>query len=274
MAAADADGTAGTLGSNSDIEGLFPSVWKFFASVGRFLMKLIIAITLAASMAGCPTESEHLASPAATYDASWYKIESWGGEYPNGFTMATDITINIRGRPDLDAPKSISCVLRKGATYHPWNDKRVISDRLEFVSFTKIETYELKASSTVELSPQSGDGNTTTEFKKGDRWSYLADLAEGNFLIKFGDKIYIAGQDLYEKSIKVEAPVNSGQKSISSEKSAHEWLKLKCANDTVGWIFFNEIKNAPGLTGPNIVGYGIAADLQSHPKSAAKKPHR
>jgi len=73
---------------------------------------------------------------------------------------------------------------------------------------------------------------------------------------------------LYEKSTKVEASGNSDQ-------STHdEWLRLKCANGAIGWIFFNEIKNAPGLTGPNIVGYGIAAGLQSHPKSAAKKPHR
>src|SRR5262245_52931371 len=86
------------------------------------------------------------AGPAFSYDASWYKMKDWSGEYPDGFTLAADVTINIRWRLDLGAPKSISCVLRKGSTYHEWNKKRVVSDRLEFVSFTKIVTYELEAS--------------------------------------------------------------------------------------------------------------------------------
>jgi hypothetical protein len=193
------------------------------------------------------------AGPAFSYDASWHKAKGWSGEYPNGFRMATNVTINIRGSLDLDAPKSISCVLRKGSTYHQWNKKRVVSDRLEFISFTKVETYELKASFAVEVWRRSDSRNTTIEFKKGDRWSYLAYIAEGNFLIKFGDKTYVAAQDLYETSTEVEAPVNSDQSTYD------EWLKLKCANGTVGWIFFNEIKNAPGFSKANIIEYGVAS---------------
>jgi hypothetical protein len=70
------------------------------------------------------------AGPAFSYDASWYKAKSWSGEYPNGFTMTADVTISIRGSLDLDAPKSISCALKKGSTYHVWNKKRVVSDRV------------------------------------------------------------------------------------------------------------------------------------------------
>ena len=36
---------------------------------------------------------------------------SWAIRYPNGFTMATDVAINIRAKPDPDAPKSVSCDL-------------------------------------------------------------------------------------------------------------------------------------------------------------------
>jgi hypothetical protein len=150
------------------------------------------------------------------------------------------------------------------------------SDRLEFISFTKIAAYELKAGFTVEVSRESDGRNTTIEFKKGDRWSYLAYLAEGNFLIKFGDTVYVAGQDLYDESIEVETPVTSDRNTY------HEWLKLKCANGTVGWIFFNEIKNTPGFSKANISGYGVAGDLPSQPKSPSQRvimssppsPHR
>ena len=215
------------------------------------------------------------AGPASSYDASWYRARGWSGEYPNGFTMATDVTINIRGSPDLDVPKSMSCVLRKGSTYHQWNKKRIVADRLEFISFTKIKTYELKASFTVEVSRESDGRNTTIEFKKGDRWSYLAYLAEGNFLIKFGDTVYVAGEDLYDESTEVEAPVKSDRSRYD------EWLKLKCANGTVGWIFFNEIKNTPGFSKANISGYGVASDRRPEPKSPSQRvilsspsPHR
>jgi len=215
------------------------------------------------------------AGPAFSYDASWYRARGWSGEYPDGFTMAMDVTFNIRGNPDLDAPKSMSCVLRKGSTYHQWNKKRAASDRLEFISFTKIATYELKAGSTVEVSRESDGRDTTIEFKKGDRWSYLAYLAEGNFLIKFGDTVYVAGQDLYDESTGIETPVTSDRNTY------HEWLKLKCANGTVGWIFFNEIKDTPSFSKANISGYGVASDLPSQPKSPSQRailsspsPHR
>jgi hypothetical protein len=224
-------------------------------------MKVIPAIVLAASIAGCLTASEGLDRPTSKYDASWYKANGWSGEYPDGFTMTGNVTTKIRERLNLDAPKSISCMLRKGATYHQWNKRRAISDRLEFISFTKVETYKLDASFTVELRRQSDGDDTTIQFKKGDQWLYLAGLAEGTFLIKFNDTIYIADQNLYEKSTKVEAPVDG------AESTYDEWLKLRCANGAVGWILFNEIKDSPDFAAPNLVGYGYASDLQSQPKA-------
>src|SRR5690348_10914559 len=83
------------------------------------------------------------ATSASAYDASWYRATSWSGEYPNGFTVAADVTVNIRASPVPEAAKSRPCLLREGATYHEWNKKRVRSDKLEFVSFTKISTYAL-----------------------------------------------------------------------------------------------------------------------------------
>jgi hypothetical protein len=227
-------------------------------------MKVTSTIVVAASLAGL-TPSHGLDRPTAKYEASWYRANGWSGEYPDGFTMASNVTIKMRGSPNFDAPKSISCVLRKGATYHQWNKKRVISDRLEFISFTKIETYELNASFTVDLRRQSDGDDTTVQFKKGDQWLYLAGPAEGAFLVKFNDTIYIADQDLFQKSTRVESPVND------DESTYDEWLKLKCANGAVGWILFNEIKDGPEFAAPNITGYGHASDLQSQAKTPAHK---
>jgi hypothetical protein len=77
--------------------------------------------------------------------------------------------------------------------------------------------------------------------------------------------VYVAGQDLYDESTEVEAPVKSDRSTYD------EWLKLKCANGTVGWIFFNEVKNTPGFSKANISGYGVASDLQSQPKSPSQR---
>ena len=88
-----------------------------------------------------------------------------------------------------------------------------------------------------------------------------ASLAEGTFLIKFNDTIYIADQDLYEKSTKADTPVNG------DESTYDEWLKLRCANGAVGWILFNEIKDGLDFAAPNISRHGYANDLQSQPKA-------
>jgi hypothetical protein len=77
-----------------------------------FGMKVFPTIVLAASVAGCLTASQGLDRPNAKYDASWYRANGWSGEYPDGFTMASNVTAKIRGSLYLDAPKSIACVLR------------------------------------------------------------------------------------------------------------------------------------------------------------------
>src|SRR5262249_58886585 len=126
-------------------------------------MKRVVAMIVAASVGGCLTGAEYFGSPAdapppggppepgrasvpaspVKYDASWYKAEYWGREYPDGFTVDDDMTLRIRATPQVGAPKAKSCALTKGATYHPWNKKRVAADHLKFVTFTRIVTFEL-----------------------------------------------------------------------------------------------------------------------------------
>jgi hypothetical protein len=92
-----------------------------------------------------PAEPGRASGPASPvkYNASWYRAEYWGREYPDGFTVDDDVTLGIRATPAIGAPKSVSCALRKGATYHPWNKKRVAADHLKFVTFTRIATFEI-----------------------------------------------------------------------------------------------------------------------------------
>jgi hypothetical protein len=204
-------------------------------------------------------------SGRSQYDSSWYMATGWSGEYPHGFTMATDVTINIRAMLDPDAPKSVSCFLRKGATYHEWNTGRVASDHLKFVSFTKIKTYVLKTDFTSYLERTSANRSVLIKFKKGDQYSYLFYIGEGNFLIRFRDTIYIAGEGLAEQSTEI------GKSSYDG--GYNEWLKLQCANGAVGWILFSEIKDTRGFLEPNITDYGSASDQPLGDGTADSKVH-
>ena len=202
------------------------------------------------------------AMPAFAYDSSWHREANWSGEYPHGFTMSADAVINIRERLDPDAPRSVSCLLKKGATYHIWNKQRVASDQLEFVSFTKIVAFEVKADTTARVWRRSDNGKAVINLRKGDRWSFIYYLAEGAFLMKFRDAVYVVTQgavkeneDLVGNSVKVK-PLNN-----SAQREYDEWMKIKCANGSVGWIFMKDIEAVKSFSNPKIVEYGVARDL-------------
>ena len=114
--------------------------------------------------------------------------------------------------------------------------------------------YRLNASFAAPVERKSDGRSVVLKFKKGDQYSYLAYGAEGSFLIRFRDTIYIAGQDLAEHSIGV------GEPADSNEDTYDEWLKLKCANGAVGWILVGDVQNSPGFTTLNITEYGSASD--------------
>jgi len=217
------------------------------------ILSIAIVMTAAATLdpawAG-PVEA--LVSPSP-YDASWHRENFWSGEYPNGFTMAANLTIPIRLRLDPAAAKSLSCRLKRGATYHVWNKSRVTSDRLRFISYTRIETYQLKADYKTNLTRTSDREPIDVGFKSGDRWSLLAPLYEDMFLMEAGNTTYFASQDLIDHSEKLGVSV---EKHIVQD----EWLGLTCANGTAGWILLGEIKDNPGFADPNIAGYGEAKD--------------
>ena len=167
--------------------------------------------------------------------------------------MVTDASIEIRSNLHPKAPKSITCFLKKGATYHPWNKTRIASDGLKFVSFTKITTYQLNSNFNAEVELKPSGRMSVIKFKKGDRWSYLAYLAEGSYLMSVAGKVYIGGQDLIGNSTEVGSQRND-------KDGYDEWLGLKCANAAVGWILLRDVQDAPGFGQANITEYGKAED--------------
>ena len=191
---------------------------------------------------------------ASGYDASWYKTGFWAGEYPRGVTLTKNVTTQIRAEPDPDAPTAIGCALEKGATYHPWNEKRVVSSGLEFISYAPIVTYEIKKPSTFTLRDEKTDTEIKISFGKGDEWTYLTYYAEGMFKMTFKGTSYTAEQDL------IEASKEKGGKASQKARETDEWLKLTCANGASGWLLLGEVLGQPGFSEPEILDYGKASD--------------
>ncbi len=191
---------------------------------------------------------------ASGYDASWYKAGFWAGEYPHGVTLKKNVTTQIRAEPDPHAARSIGCTLEKGATYHPWNEKRVVSSKLKFISYAPIVTYEIEKPSTITLRDEKTDTEVKLSFGKGDEWTYLTYYAEGMFKMAFKGTSYTAEQEL------IEASKEKGGKASQKARNVDEWLKLTCANGASGWLLLGEVLGQPGFSEPEILDYGKASD--------------
>jgi hypothetical protein len=192
-------------------------------------------------------------APALAYDDTWYRSNGWGGEYPNGFTMTADTAIEIRADADPASTAGIACLLNRDATYHQWNQPRVEKDKLEFVTFSKIEAYRLKKNFTADAQPNDGSKDVKLRFRKGDQWEFLTYIGEGFFLMRYRGAVYQAGQELVEASNPLGA---------SDAHQVDEWLNLTCANGATGWLLFADTEDKPGFGPPNITDYGNATDGQ------------
>ncbi len=192
--------------------------------------------------------------PREYYGDGWYRSDGWGGEYPTGFTVLAATTLELRGSPDPRVAASIPCAFAPKTTYHPWNQPRVASDGLEFITFTRKEDFVLTAPFSVEVYDNAGAAKTL-DLKPGDRWTFLAYIGEGYFVMGYDGVEYQAGQDLIEQS-------RSAGPEYPPEESTDEWLGLACQGGTVGWLLMGEIVDLPAFGPPNITGYGDAADAQ------------
>lgn len=192
---------------------------------------------------------------AAGYDDRWYEMPYWPGEYADGFTLTEDVTVDIRREPDPDLARTVLCEMRAGATYHPWNLERVEADGLEFRSYSLIAEYEVAMPIDALLYRQSDGEELVVALAPGQRWEYLAYMAEGFFFLRLDGDVYQAGQDVIEASKELGPGAEAG-------RSPDQWLKLTCANGATGWLLLGDVAGAPGFDAPEITNYGNAADRE------------
>ena len=189
----------------------------------------------------------------SAYDESWHRSPFWSGEYPGGFSVLKDVTVELRPALDPAADKTIACDLPAKATYQPWNSARVEAQGLHFVSFTRVEEYRIKEAYTASFYRSEDGTMVELAFEAGDVWRDLVYYGEGAFLMEFEGVRYDGDQSLHD----VSEPVKP-----DAERGYEEWLRINCPNNQWGWLFMGDVAADEVTFGaPNITGYGEAADL-------------
>ena len=210
-------------------------------------MKIIGLALVAALLAGAPA----LAQDIEDYDDSWHRASFWSGEYPAGFTVVKDTTIQLRPRLDPKAEKTIACDLPARATYQPWNRERVEEQGLTFISFTRIGDYKVTKPFEGTLYRNLDATEVKVSLQPGDTWRYLVYFGEGAFLMEYDGVRYDGSQDLVDNS-----------QQMGDAAGYHEWLRINCPNNQWGWLFMGDISlDDDNFASPNITGYGEAKDL-------------
>ena len=195
-----------------------------------------------------------LPAAAQAYDAAWYKTDFWAGEWPNGFTLKEDVTTKLRARPDKAAARIIDCALKRGETYHQWNQDRVLSSRLDFVTFVRKVKYVIKTPGKFDVQDEKTKADVSLSLKAGEEWTYLTYYGEGYFRMEYKDRVYGADQSLFEHS-----KTKSGKRA-EDEHAEDEWLNLLCANKAKGWLLYTDIAEHPVFERPDFPEYGKAVD--------------
>lgn len=185
------------------------------------------------------------------YNASWGQFDFWSGEYPNGFAV-TEAGISVMGHTEIrrDAEPTVSCPLPHKATYSPWNNERIESDKLEFASF--VYQVPITINEDVTVDTYLGDVAVKLNLKAGDVLTYRTYLGEGYFMAeKDGDEYEIGQSDLPESTVFGDSPPDE------------EWLRVTCADDgsTRAWLRYEDAMAKAGIERYNYLGYGEAADL-------------
>jgi hypothetical protein len=210
-------------------------------------MPKVLLCALAAALLATPAFAQSVES----YDEGWYRAEFWSGEYPNGFTVLKDTTLMLR--PSLSSPdKTVDCPLPAKATIHQWNADRARDMGLTFVQFSEISEWEVAKAYEGPFYSEFDATETTLSLKPGDRWRYLVYYAEGTFLMEYDGVEYTSDQSLVDAS-----------KQLNDANRSDEWLRLNCPNNMWGWLYLPDVvMDDETITGPNIVEYGRAADLE------------
>jgi len=193
-------------------------------------------------------------APVQAYDDSWHKTDFWAGEYPEGFTLKQDVVTKIRKEPDHETEPGVDCALKKGETYHQWNEERVKASKLEFATYVKKIVYVITQPATLILQNEKTESDEKRDFEYGDEWTYLTYYAEGAFRMEYKGAVYTAEQELFEYS------QEKGVVGPNSNHEQFEWMKLTCANGKTGWLLYEDVFKLPHFDKPEFPEYGRAID--------------
>jgi hypothetical protein len=198
----------------------------------------------------------------AGYDQTWFKWQSWSGEYPKGFAATKPRTVLMgRAAMDKDLPRGVTCELPYRGVIHPWNRIRTRKSQIKFYSFTKI--IRLRAKEDFEFEVQGDDGTSVKQpIKKGDVIEYVHPLQEDFFQVRINGKQQVATEDLFEHVDHV----------ANTEFVEDDWALLTCENGVRAYIYvpdaIHQALNEPDNfvreikeVGPGMPGYGKARDL-------------
>ena len=197
-----------------------------------------------------PVEPEKETVPSG-YDENWHVSAGWPGEYPAGFAVTSSgIIAKGTSMPSLEQERPIECVLQQFANYHPWNQERNSSDSLDFYSANKIRTYTMAKDIDVYVYEENGD--KTLSIPAGDTIRYLANYAEGQGLFEYKGVAY-EGDVTGFQGDNIQGPPATGM--------LHNWVNVKCANDTRAWLRLDEVIAQDGIEDSFSSDWGAAFDL-------------
>ncbi|MEM9676596.1 MAG: hypothetical protein AAF890_00950 [Pseudomonadota bacterium] len=183
--------------------------------------------------------------------SNWRAREGWPGEYPSGFTVVDTHTRTLRASPNTAAATKVACTFQKGATYHVWNNTRVKSQGLRFVSFQEITTFKVDAPTEVYIIGAQADPKQIT-LAKDAVWNSIHYLAEGIHIAEHEGVSYEADQALFQNSTQISGPKNP---------QSQEWMGMTCDDGQTGWLNMDDVRKEKRFTTPNVQEYGKASDL-------------
>jgi hypothetical protein len=181
------------------------------------------------------------AENAQTATAEYYELDTWIGEYPNGYELYSDVSVATVTSPS-NAKPGPDCVLKAGSVIHPWAQKT----QSEFLSQSPVTRLVAKKDfELTEFVNQNGATNIhQLKIKKGTKFKELTYLAEGSCRFDVNGKIVettCIGEGDDRASIESKSPFQS-----------RELFKTRCADGTRAWIEANRLQSLTEEDPPSV----------------------
>lgn len=186
--------------------------------------------------------------PPNHYPQDWNISWTWGGEYPNGFSVIKEnVVIKGRLKPNPKLEKTLECPLDFLGMYHPWNHES--KSDLKFLTATK--TFDIILSEALATDVYLNEKISSKTFEVGERITFLHHMSEGWARMKIAGKVI----ELDFSNI----AANDWPENIDT---VHEWVQLPC-EDKAGWVLFDDVilRNDVADYGYSLSSWGSTQDL-------------